>query len=134
MLHFVFAWRTHSTSGVLWELVLGFVYLAAGVYLIAHPIAGLATLTLMLAAYLLFKAVLEIIQYFQLQPRHGSGWLLADGVISLVLAILIWRSWPSSAVWVIGTLIGLSMLFAGVSRLMLTLTVRRALTAGATVR
>lgn len=132
VLHFVFAWRTHSTSGVLWELLLGFVYVVAGVYLIAHPIAGLATLTLMLAAYMLVKGLFELFQFFQLRPRHGSGWLLADSIISVILAILIWRSWPSSSVWAIGTLIGLGMLFAGVSRLMLTLTVRRALDAGTT--
>ena len=130
VLHFVFAWRTHSTSGVLWELLLGFLYIVAGVYLIAHPVAGLATLTLLLVAYLLMKGIFELLQFFQLRPRHGSGWLLADSILSLLLAILIWRSWPSSSVWAIGTLIGISMLFAGISRLMLTLTVRRALSSG----
>ena len=125
VLHFVFAWRTHSTSGVLWELLLGTLYVVAGAYLIAHPIAGLATLTLLLVAYMLVKGILELLQFFQLRPRHGSGWLLADSILSLLLAILIWRSWPS--------LIGIGMLFAGISRLMLTLTVRRALNANTAI-
>jgi uncharacterized membrane protein HdeD (DUF308 family) len=125
ILHFLFAWKTHSTSGVLWEILLGILYVFSGVYLIIHPLAGLVTLTLLVAAYFLVKGVLQIIHYFQLQPRHGSGWLLFDGVISLILAIIIWRSWPFSSVWVIGTLVGISMLFSGFSRLMLTLTARR---------
>jgi uncharacterized membrane protein HdeD (DUF308 family) len=125
--HFVFAFKTHTTGGVLWELLLGAVYLFAGVYLILHPLAGLLTLTLFLACYLLFEGIFEIVQYFQIRPRHGAGWLLFDAIITLILAFLIWRSWPSSSVWVIGTLIGISMLFSGISRLMLSLAARRAL-------
>ncbi len=126
-LHFLFAWKTHTTSGVLWEILLGILYLFSGLYLIVHPIFGLESLTLLLGAYLLFKGVLQIVHYFQLKPRHGSGWLLVDGLVNLLLAVIIWKSWPFSSVWVIGTLIGISLLFTGVSRLMLTLSARRAL-------
>jgi len=51
--------------------------------------------------------------------------LLVDGVITLALAVMIWSTWPSSAAWVIGTLVGLSMFFSGMTRLMLSLAVRR---------
>jgi len=71
----------------------------------------------------------QIVHYFQLLPRHGSFWLLFDGIVSLILAVTIWRSWPFSSVWAVGTLVGISLLFTGFSRLMLTLTARRALTA-----
>ncbi len=127
ILHVFFAWKSHRTSSVLWELLIGFLYLVGGVYLIAHPVAGLASLTLFLAIYLLFRGGLEIIQFFQFQPRHGSVWLMINGLLNLVLAFLIWRSWPGSSAWAIGTIIGLSMLFTGISRLMLTLSAQRAL-------
>ena len=55
----------------------------------------------------------------------GSGWLILDGIITLVLAGMIWKTWPSSTEWVIGTLVGVSMLFSGISRLMLSLAARR---------
>jgi len=126
ILHFLFAWKTHSTGGVFWEILLGFLYLFSGLYLIVHPLAGLVSLTLFLAIYFLFKGIVQILHFFQLQPRHGSYWLLFDGIISLILAVMIWRSWPFSAVWVVGTLVGISMLFTGFSRLMLTLSLRRA--------
>jgi uncharacterized membrane protein HdeD (DUF308 family) len=129
LLHFLFAWKTHTTSGIFWELLLGFLYLFSGLYLIIHPLFGLVSLTLFLAVYFLFKGVVQIIHFFQLQPRHGSWWLLFDGIISLILAAMIWRTWPSSSVWVLGTLVGISLLFTGFSRLMLTLTARRMLAA-----
>ena len=88
---------------------------------------ALLVLTLILACYLFFEAIVEFIQYFQLRPRHGAVWLLVDGVITLILAIMIWRSWPASSIWVIGTLVGISMIFSGFSRLMLSFTAKRVL-------
>lgn len=125
--HLVFAWKTHTTGGKLWELLVGLVYLVAGIYLILHPLSGLASLTLLLAFYLFFEGIFEIINFFQVRPRHGAGWLLFDGLITLLLAWMIWRAWPSSSVWAIGTLVGISMLFSGFSRLMLSLTAKRIL-------
>jgi uncharacterized membrane protein HdeD (DUF308 family) len=125
--HFVFAWHTRSAGGMIWEVLLGILYLSVGVYALLHPVAGLASLTLLLAAYLFAEGVLELVLSFRLRPMHGSGWLLADGVITLILGILIWRTWPSSSEWVIGTLVGISMLFSGVSRLAVSLAARRVL-------
>ncbi|MGD0442562.1 MAG: DUF308 domain-containing protein [Edaphobacter sp.] len=125
--HFIFAFKSHTTGAVIWELLLGAVYLFAGVYLIMHPLAGLLTLTLFLACYLFFEGIFEIIQFFQIRPRHGAGWLLFDAIVTLILAVMIWRAWPASSVWVIGTLVGISMLFSGFSRLMLSLAARRVL-------
>jgi uncharacterized membrane protein HdeD (DUF308 family) len=123
--HLVLAWKTHTTGTRLWELLLGLLYLFAGIYLILHPLSGLASLTLLLAFYLFFEGIFEIINFFQVRPRHGAGWLLLDGLITLLLAWMIWRSWPFSSAWAIGTLVGISMLFSGFSRLMLALTARR---------
>ena len=93
---------------------------------VANPVAGLAGLTFAVAAYLFIEGVLEFILSFQLRPRPGTGWLLVDGVITLILAVMIWSTWPSSAAWVVGTLIGISMFFSGLTRLMLSAAVRRA--------
>jgi uncharacterized membrane protein HdeD (DUF308 family) len=125
--HFVFAFKTHTTGGVLWEILVGAVYLFTGIYLLLHPLDALIALTLILAIYLFFEGVVETIQSFQLRPRHGANWLLFDGIVTLILAVMIWRSWPASTVWVIGTLVGISMIFSGFSRLMLSLAAKRAL-------
>jgi len=123
--HLVFSWHTRSTGGFLWELLVGILYVFIGVYLLVQPVAGLVSLTLALAIYLFFEAVLEFALGFKLRPLSGSGWLLFDAIVTLILAVMIWRTWPSSSAWVIGTLVGISMLFSGTSRLMLSLAARK---------
>lgn len=126
--HLVFAWYARGTGGLLWELLVGVLYIFIGAYLLMHPSRGLASLTIALAIYLLLEAILEFVLGFTLRPLPGSGWLVFDGIVTLVLAVLIWRTWPSSTSWVIGTLVGISMLFSGASRLMLSLMARSAMT------
>lgn len=123
--HLVFGWQTRTAGGFVWELLLGVLYILVGAYLLFHPVAGLASLTLALAIYLFAEGILEFILSFRLHPMPGWVWLLFDGIITLILGIMIWRTWPSSTPWVIGTLVGISMLFSGVSRLVLSLAARR---------
>jgi len=123
-MHLVFSWYTRSAGGFVWELLLGILYLFIGVYLLRQPAAGLASLTLALAIYLFVEAILEFVLGFTIRPLPGSGWLFLDGIITLILAVLIWRTWPSSSDWVLGTLVGISMLFSGISRLGITLAAR----------
>jgi uncharacterized membrane protein HdeD (DUF308 family) len=122
--HLVFSWHTRSAGGLIWELLVGILYIFIGMYLLLHPVAGLLSLTLALAIYLFLEAILEFILGFTLRPLPGTGWLIFDGIVTLILAIMIWRTWPTSAPWIIGILVGISMLFSGTSRLMLSLAAR----------
>lgn len=120
LLHVAFAWRASGAGAVLWELLVGIVYGVAGVYLISHPLAGLATLALVIAVYLFFEGTLEFILSFRLRHRPRSGWLMLDGIITLVLAFMVWFTWPASALWIVGVLVGISMLFSGITRLIVS--------------
>jgi uncharacterized membrane protein HdeD (DUF308 family) len=122
--HFVYAWHTRHGGGVLWGILLGIVYVFAGGYILLHPVAGLASLTFLLAAYLFIEAIMEFILSFELRRVHGSGWLLLDGIITLALALMIWWSWPASTEWVIGTLVGISLIFTGITRLAISMAAR----------
>ena len=124
--HLIFGWQTRDTGGLLWELLVGILYLVVGIYLLINPLMGVVSLTLALAIYLFMEAVLEFILAVRSRPMRGSGWLFLDAIITLILAIMIWRTWPSSTAWAIGILVGVSMLFSGISRLMLSLAARRA--------
>jgi uncharacterized membrane protein HdeD (DUF308 family) len=124
-MHLVFAWHTRTVGAATWEALLGLVYGTIAIYLLAQPVAGLVALTLALAIYLFLEAVLEFTAWGFLRRLPGAGWLLFDGVVTLILAVMIWRTWPSSTEWVIGTLVGVSMLFSGASRLMLSLAARQ---------
>jgi uncharacterized membrane protein HdeD (DUF308 family) len=123
--HLAYAWQMRRSGGLWWGILIGIIYIVAGGYLLLHPMVGLATLTVVLAAYLVAASILEFILAFQLRPLTGSGWLLLDGIITLILAIIIGWTWPGSTLWVIGTLVGISIFFSGVTRLMLSLTARR---------
>src|SRR5260370_10766050 len=123
--HLIFAFHTHGIGGVLWQILLALVYGAAGVFMLMNPLAGLVTLTLVLAIFLLIEAALETALYFQLRRAITASWILLDPIFALILAILIWSQWPSSALWFIGTIIGISLIFSGVSRLSLASAMRR---------
>jgi uncharacterized membrane protein HdeD (DUF308 family) len=123
--HLVYGWQTREKRGMIWEMLLGVLYIGAGAYVLWNPILGLVSLTLGLAAYLVVEAILEFILAVRLRPAPGSGWLFVDGIVTLILAMVIWRTWPLSAAWVIGTLVGISMVFSGVARLMLSIAARK---------
>ena len=127
--HLIFAFQSHSIGGFLWKLLLAIVYGAAGVYMLMNPLLGVISLTLLLAVFFLFEGVLEIAFYFKIRGASNAGWVLFDGIVTLILGFLIWRRWPSSSVWVIGTLVGISLIFSGISRIMLSSAVRRATSA-----
>ena len=127
--HLVLSWHLRGTGGLIWELLIGLAYIAIGVYLLAHPLAGLVALTAFLGAYLLIKGVLELILWFRVRHFHGGGWLLFDAIVSLLLSGLIWMHLPNAATWVIGTLVGFGILFSGISRLVLGMHARRIIAA-----
>jgi uncharacterized membrane protein HdeD (DUF308 family) len=123
--HLVYAWHTRGAGSVIWEILLGIAYLCVGGYMLYHPLLGMAALTLALAIYLFAESILEFILAVRLRPQPGTGWLIAHGLVALILAVMIWRTWPSSTAWVLGTLVGISMLFSGITRLMVSLAARK---------
>jgi uncharacterized membrane protein HdeD (DUF308 family) len=124
--HLLFSWHRRGLGAVAWEILIGILYIAVGVYILAHPVAGLASLTLGLAIYLFAEAVLEFALGVQMRGTKGSGWLWLDGIVNLLLAVMIWKTWPVSSVWLLGTLVGFGILFTAFARLMLSLEARRA--------
>jgi len=86
----------------------------AGVLLLAYPIQGILTLTLILAIFFIIEGIVKI--SYALQTRFPSwGWLVVSGVLAIIIGILIWNQFPSSARWVIGLLVGINLFFFGLS-------------------
>jgi uncharacterized membrane protein HdeD (DUF308 family) len=124
--HVMLAFRAHGAGSMIWKLLVGIAYLCFGGYLIVHPLMGAASLTLLLASLFLIEGILNIILYVKMRPMHGSSWMLIDGIITLLLGVMIYMQWPSSSAWAIGTLVGVSMIFSGVARVMMSFAVRKA--------
>ena len=112
--------------GVLLGLA-GLVTLAAGVLFIARPTLGLVALTVVFLAYLVFLGAFRIVMAFEL-PRGAPGkfWAFVSGVVNLALAYLAIMRMPDISIWLIGTFIGVSLVFAGVARISLARGIRHA--------
>jgi uncharacterized membrane protein HdeD (DUF308 family) len=110
-------------SGFFLHLLAGILYLIVGMLMIEHPVEAAAGITLMIAALFMVGGLFRII--VSLSERfHNWGWVLLNGIITLLLGILIWRQWPESSFWVIGLFIGIEMIFNGWAWVMLGLMVR----------
>jgi uncharacterized membrane protein HdeD (DUF308 family) len=125
VVHLVIAFHSRRTGSVIWKLLVGVAYILFGGYLLMNPLLGIASLTLLLASLFLIEGVLDIVFYARVRPANGSSWLLIDGVVTLLLSLLIWAHWPSSSAWAIGTLVGVSMIMSGVSRVMMSAAIKR---------
>jgi uncharacterized membrane protein HdeD (DUF308 family) len=130
---FVFAWiliiagaceianaiQTRRANGFGWKLVAGLLTLVLGIAIVAGPLAGVATLALLVGGFLLVSGVTRAMLAWRLRPGRGWGWVMFNGVLSIALAILIIVGWPASSLAIIGLLTGFSLLSAGFWRLAL---------------
>jgi uncharacterized membrane protein HdeD (DUF308 family) len=89
------------------------------------PVTAVITLTLVLGWYIAIEGIFELVLFARLRRVPGAGWFLFDGIVSLLLAGLIVFRWPSSSLWVLGTLVGVSLLFSGIARLTIPMARRR---------
>lgn len=117
----VYAFQTRQDGGFIWKLLLGVLYIATGLMLFVYPRTGILTLTLLLGSFLLTEGVFELILAFRLRPQPNWTSVLVNGIITLILGAMIWFQWPFDAPWVIGTLVGVSILFSGISRVALSM-------------
>lgn len=115
--HLVYAWSERGAGAVLWQVLVGIVYVIAALYMLVLPVAGVLAVTLVLTFYIALEGIFELTAFRFLRRFPGSVWFLVDGVISLLLAGLIFFHWPSSSFWAVGTLVGISLLLSGVTRL-----------------
>lgn len=122
---FVHAFQSKGAGSIAWKLLVAVVYLIAGIYFLLHPLLGVASFTLALAFFFVAEGVIDLVAYFKNRSAEGSAWILLDGIVTLFLGFLVWRHWPSSSAWVIGTLVGISMIMTGTARLMISLAARR---------
>jgi uncharacterized membrane protein HdeD (DUF308 family) len=115
-------WQSRSAPGFFWSLATALLAIVFGLILLFNPPEGVLTLTMVLIALFIIEGVVAIVLALEYR-RHIRqwGWMLVNGVIDLVLAFLIFAGWPSTAEWAIGLLVGLNMVFLGVSLTMTAL-------------
>jgi uncharacterized membrane protein HdeD (DUF308 family) len=127
--YLAYAFAAQEAGAFIWRILIGIAYVVGGGYLAFHPGLALESLTLVVAAILFVEGVMETVVFFQFRTLTGSGWILFDAIVTLILAYVIWRPWPSSSAWAIGTIVGVNLLVSGVTRLMYSVTARKTLNA-----
>lgn len=118
-------WRARSAPGFAWSLVTALLAIVLGLILVLNPLEGVLTLTMVLIVLFIVEGVAAILIALEFR-RHIRqwGWTLFNGIVDLVLAYLIFQGWPSTAAWAIGLLVGINMLFLGLSLTMTALSGR----------
>jgi uncharacterized membrane protein HdeD (DUF308 family) len=130
MVHLIIAHHAHRAGSLIWRLMIGFAHVFFGVYLIASPVLGEALLALVLASLFLFEGVLDIAMFLRLRAIDGSSWILLDGIVTLILGLMSYMRWPSTAAWAIGVLVSVSLVTSGLTRVMFSMAVRKSITLG----
>jgi uncharacterized membrane protein HdeD (DUF308 family) len=121
----VSVWHSRQMPGFGWSLLTAVLAIVLGLVLILRPLAGVLTLTMVLVAFFIVEGIASIIGAIEHRQHLRSwGWVLFSGIIDLLLAYLIWAGWPSSAAWAIGLLVGINMIFLGLSLVMTALAAR----------
>jgi uncharacterized membrane protein HdeD (DUF308 family) len=113
-------------AGFFWNLLIGLLYILAGGWLVLFPLTGILTLTIVIAALFIVEGVLEFIMGFRMRPHEGWGWVVFSGLVAVAAGLLIALSLPESAVWALGLLAGINLLFSGWSFIYLALSGKRA--------
>jgi uncharacterized membrane protein HdeD (DUF308 family) len=115
-----------QAPGFWWALVSAIIAIAAGVVLLAWPITGSLSLTLVLIAFFVVEGIATIM-YAVEHRRQLSGrwaWMLISGIIDLILAGIIFAGLPETAVWALGLLVGINMVFGGAALIAMALAAR----------
>jgi uncharacterized membrane protein HdeD (DUF308 family) len=127
----VFAIQNRAAPGFRLHILSAILTFLLGVFMLMRPTLGIASFALLLGAFLLANGVSEVMHAFRLKPTKGWGWVLVDGLLSIVIAFLIASGWPESSIKFVGLLVGMLMIYGGVWRIMLGSALRNATQASA---
>jgi uncharacterized membrane protein HdeD (DUF308 family) len=115
-----------QAPGFWWSLLSAVLAIVAGVILIGWPVSGAVSLTLVLIVFFVIEGVASIMLAIEHRRRLSGrwGWLLASGIVDIVLAGLLLVGLPGTASWALGLLVGINMLFGGASLIAMALHAR----------
>ncbi len=111
-------------SGFMLQILLGILYVIVGYILMDRPAEGAASLTLVIAAFLMVGGLIRIVVSMS-ERFAGWGWSLLNGIVTLLLGLMIYRQWPMTGLIAIGLFVGIEMIFNGWYWIMLAIGLKR---------
>lgn len=115
-----------NAPGFWWSLISAVIGIAAGIVLIRWPISGTVSLTLVLIAFFIIEGIVTLMYAFEHRAQLSGrwGWMLASGIVDLILAGIIFAGLPETATWALGLLVGINLLFGGTAMIGMALAAR----------
>jgi uncharacterized membrane protein HdeD (DUF308 family) len=120
-----------QAPGFWWSLISAIIGIAAGIVLLLWPVSGMVSLTLVLIAFFFIEGIVSIMYAIEHRNQLTGRWvwMLVSGIIDLILAGIIFAGLPGTAVWALGLLVGINMLFGGAALIAMALAARHPTTA-----
>jgi uncharacterized membrane protein HdeD (DUF308 family) len=115
----VYAFQERGKDGFGLKILSAILTLLLGIFLLLRPVAGIASIALLIGAFMLASGVSSVMLAVKLKPKVGWGWVMFDGILSIVIAVLIASGWPQSSIGFVGILVGIVLIYGGIWRIML---------------
>ncbi|WP_051710025.1 HdeD family acid-resistance protein [Andreprevotia chitinilytica] len=125
VLQLMLAFQPQHAMGRIWHVLAALVLIVGGGYLLCSPIEAVASLTLAIAWLFIATGIFRIVAWVGIRALPGSIWMLFDGIITTLLGFMLSAQWPASGLWAIGTLVGISFVFNGISALQYASLIKR---------
>lgn len=129
LVHGWHAFGVRKWRAFIWQVALAAVYAIAGLTLLANPLVGLAALSTLLIAFFIAEGIVEIGMGLRSRTHSGWGSLVASGLLSLVIAGMLFAGLPGSLLWAVGILFGVDLLVTGLTMAYLGISNRRRIAA-----
>lgn len=113
VVHTIYSFRTQADGPFVPKVLFSLLYVVTGLFLLAYPLQGVISLTLVIASFIFSSSATQIMQAFQTRPASGWAWILFSGISGPIFASLIFLQWPADALWVIGLLVGMNLITDG---------------------
>lgn len=110
----------HRIVSILWAALT----LATGLLLVFKVIAGVAMLTILLASYFAAQGIMTLLASVKFRGSQAFWMMVLNGIVSVVLAWMLFRGFPGSAVWALGLLLGINLIFSGAVFISMALALR----------
>jgi uncharacterized membrane protein HdeD (DUF308 family) len=119
IMYIAHALQVRKWRNILWEIFTAVLFLLTGILFLSYPFSGALAMTILLGIFFLIHGSLKIPLALAWRRRPGWGWILASAIFSIMLGIMVILGLPGTAVWLIGLLLGIDLIFAGLSSIAL---------------
>jgi uncharacterized membrane protein HdeD (DUF308 family) len=115
--------REKLLHSIFW-LAIGVIGIVIGILMLVYPWKGILALTIMLTIYFFLDGLTKLMMAARLRHTSYWTWYLLCGLVSVILAVVVWAGWPNSSYWLLGLLLGINFIFFGCARIALALSLR----------